>query len=433
MASRERQNETDDVTAPHVADVSPVHLAVMIVTGIFVTTLAQPGVLGRLPLQRLLKEDLHLQPPEMSGFFFVIGLAWYVQPFAGILTDAFPLFRTRRRSYLLLSCLLAGVSWLALGFLPHSYPNLLYGSIVVNAFMVVASTVVGAYLVEAGQRVAATGRLSSLRQATINISSLVTSPLACRLAMRAFYVPALANTALAFGLFPIAWVFMRERPVQPPVGRPLAPAMHQLAIILRARNLWLAIFFVGLYYFAPGFTTLLYYRQTDVLHMSQDEIGDLGLYSGIAGIVGTGVYALAIRRLPIRIMLVAAMILAALATLPYLYYDSPNLARIIEAQNGFFGSFAGVVLLDLAARSTPAGCEGLGYSMILSMMNFALLGGDILGTRLQASYKLPFSTMVWLNDSTTVLVLLFIPLLSRTLLMSRDEVSKVQTAVQSAG
>ena len=50
-----------------------------------------------------------------------------------------------------------------MNFLPHKYGALLFGAMTVNLFMVMASTVTGAFLVEAGQRMSATGRLTSLR------------------------------------------------------------------------------------------------------------------------------------------------------------------------------------------------------------------------------------------------------------------------------
>lgn len=65
-------------------------LGLIIIFGIFATTMAQPQVLGRLPLQFLLKNDVHVTREQMAEFFFWCGLAWYLKPFAGILTDAFP-------------------------------------------------------------------------------------------------------------------------------------------------------------------------------------------------------------------------------------------------------------------------------------------------------------------------------------------------------
>src|SRR5205085_941008 len=101
---------------------------------------------------------------------------WYLKPFAGILTDAFPIFGTRRRHYMLISCVLAAISWIGMWVLWvtfHSYQALLLGAIIVNLFMVMASTVTGAFLVEAGQSFGATGRLTSIRMFVQNGCSLL--------------------------------------------------------------------------------------------------------------------------------------------------------------------------------------------------------------------------------------------------------------------
>ena len=65
------------------------YAALVIVTGVFATTLAQTQVLARLPLQNLLKNELHVDRTTNAAFFFWAGLAWYLKPLAGILTDAF--------------------------------------------------------------------------------------------------------------------------------------------------------------------------------------------------------------------------------------------------------------------------------------------------------------------------------------------------------
>src|ERR1700730_9367019 len=89
-------------------------LGVIIVFGSLATTLPQPLALGRLPLQFLLKNEVSVTREQMAAFFFWCGLAWYLKPIAGILTDAFPLFRTRRRHYLLISSVLACASWIGM-------------------------------------------------------------------------------------------------------------------------------------------------------------------------------------------------------------------------------------------------------------------------------------------------------------------------------
>src|SRR5258705_7291286 len=100
--------------------------AIVIAIGVLGTTLAQPQVLGRLPLQNLLKNELHVDRAANAAFFFWAGLAWYFKPIAGVLTDAFPVFGSRRKSYILISTVLAVLSWVGLYATPHHYQDLLW-------------------------------------------------------------------------------------------------------------------------------------------------------------------------------------------------------------------------------------------------------------------------------------------------------------------
>src|ERR1700747_1797526 len=123
-------------------DKALLYAALVIIAGGLATTLAQTQVLARLPLQNLLKNELNVDRTANAAFFFWAGLAWYLKPLAGVLTDAFPLFGSRRRSYILVSATLAALSLLVLIVTPHVYRDLLLVVIVINTFMIVTSTVV---------------------------------------------------------------------------------------------------------------------------------------------------------------------------------------------------------------------------------------------------------------------------------------------------
>src|SRR4029077_12573241 len=91
--------KTDGVVGQHrVLDASTV-----IAAGVLATSLAQPQVLAGIPLENLLKNELHVDRAANAAFFFWASLPWYFKPLAGVLTDSFPVFGTRRTSYLLIS------------------------------------------------------------------------------------------------------------------------------------------------------------------------------------------------------------------------------------------------------------------------------------------------------------------------------------------
>ena len=81
------------------------------------------------------------------------------------------------------------------GFSSAQYGSLLLGAMMVNLFMVMASTVTGAFLVEAGQRMGATGRLTALRMFVYNFCTLIQGPLGGLLATAGFIWATGANAA----------------------------------------------------------------------------------------------------------------------------------------------------------------------------------------------------------------------------------------------
>src|SRR5215813_6448357 len=54
-----------------------------------------------------LKERLGLSPSQVATFGTIILVPWVIKPVYGLISDAFPVFGRRRRSYFVLTCALA--------------------------------------------------------------------------------------------------------------------------------------------------------------------------------------------------------------------------------------------------------------------------------------------------------------------------------------
>ena len=396
------------------------YAALVIVVGVFATTLAQTQVLARLPLQNLLKNELDVDRTANAAFFFWAGLAWYLKPFAGILTDAFPLFGSRRKSYMSVSATLAALSWLALIATPREYRALLAVSIVINTFMVVASTAVGGYMVETAQAVSGSGRLTAIRQVIQQACSVVNGPIAGYLASIAFAWTAAACGGIMFLLAPVTLLFLFERRRRLDSSEVLANARSQLLTVASARTMWAAAGLMALFYIAPGFSTALFYKQQNELHFTTQIQGWLGLISGICGIVAALAYGILCRRLQLRALLFCCMLAATLANLGYLFYSSLGRAQAVEGLNGLGYTLAELALMDLAVRATPAGSEGLGFSIMISVRNLALFGTDWFGASLMDRYHLSFDLLVVLNSATTLIAVPLVFLLPRAIVAHKD-------------
>jgi MFS family permease len=392
---------------------------IMVGLGAFVTTLAQPAVIGRLPLQLLLKNELHFNAQTLAAFLLVVSFPWNVKPIAGILSDTFPLFGTRRRHYMLLAASLAAVCWFLLGIVPRAHAPLLLAAFGANIFLVVASTVMGGLMVEAGQRFGISGRITSIRQLLQSAVSLGNGLLGGYLASVAFGWTVGVATAMLIVLAVTTLFVLLEPPTAQRDSAVLSAAGHELRTLGRSRTLWAAGAFLALVYIAPGFTTPLLYLQTDTLRFSPAFIGLMETIEGAAGLLGAALYGVACRTFTLRQLLTAAIAVNALVTLLYLFYGRGS-APFIHAIGGFAVVASELALMDLAVRSTPPGCESLGFALMMSARNFAISGSDVLGSWLVDSHGWAFHQLVWLNAGTTALVLCFIPLLPRLIVSRRD-------------
>ena len=397
------------------SDRALIYAAVVIVAGVLATTLAQTQVLARLPLQNLLKNELHADRTANAAFFFWAGLAWYLKPFAGILTDAF-----RRKSYILVSATLAALSWLVLIVTPHEYRKLLFVVIVINTFMMITSTVVGGYMVETAQASSGSGRLTALRQFVQQACFIVNGPAAGYLASIAFGWTAAACGGVMLLLVPVTLLFLREQRQRSDPRQLLENARNQLVKIATARTMWGAAGLMALFYIAPGFATALFYKQQNELHLGTQAQGFLQLIAGVCGVLAAVGYGILCRRLNLRTLLVGCMIFATAANLGYLFYSSAGRAQAIEGLNGFGYTLAELALMDLAVRATPAGSEGLGFSLMVSVRNLALFGTDWFGSHLLDEYHFSFDSLVLANSLTTLIAVPLVFLLPRLLVIRKD-------------
>jgi len=395
--------------------------AVVIATGIFVTGLGWPGLIGRLPFGLFLKNRLQMSPEKVAAFWAVGTLAWYFKPLFGLICDAWPLFGTRRRGYLLLGTLVATAGWLAFAVLPARYGVLMADMTALNLGLVVVSVAIGGMQVEEGQRLGATGRLSAVRTALEGVMSLVAGPLGGLLAVLSFGATALSGGATVALFLPVMFLFHREPRHAVRDQSVWTGAAADLKRMVRSRPMWttsLLLFFV---YLTPGLQTPLLYYQQDVLKLDARFIGILQFAGGAGVLAGAALYAWLCRRLPLRWTLPGGIVLCAAAALLYLVYRSATAALLIEAAVGLTGSLGALPLYDLAARATPKGSESFGFALMMSVRNVALFAiSDPLGSMLYGRYHLGLGKLALVNAGATLAVLLLLPLLPAALLAPRE-------------
>jgi MFS family permease len=411
----------DDETTPPAPDRTLRSLIGVIGWGIFITGFGWPGIIGRLPFSLLLKNQLHLAADSVAAFWAIATFAWYFKPVAGFICDAYPLFGTRRRGYMLFGSLLAGLFWLLFAVVPRGYGSLVAVMTLLNVAMVFVSTVVGGLQVEVSQRYGATGRLASLRQGLEGAMNLLAGPIGGWLAVQAFGWTALGGALVVLSFVPVvAWLYREPRGAR--VERAVwTIAGSHLRTIIRSRAMWGATGLLFLVYLAPGFQTPILYYQQDVLKLDPRYMGFLQLLGGVGVIIASALYGALCRHVTLKVSLIIGILLNAATTLLYLRYDSAAAAAFIDSAVGLLGTLAVLPIYDLAARATPAGVESFSFSLMMSIRNVAIFAiSDPLGSYLYSRHHVGFKQLVWLNAGSSAAVLLFVPLLPAALLASRE-------------
>ena len=125
------------------------------------------------------------------------------------------------------------------------------------------------------------------------------------------------------------------------------------------------------------------------------------------------------RSLSLRTMLVVGIGLNGLLTLLFLVYTSGT-APYVHGVVGFMSIVTEAAIMDLCIRSTPKGCEALGFALLISVRNFGISMSDVIGTQMIDAYHIAFNSLVVVNAATTILVLAFVPFLPKALISRRE-------------
>lgn len=394
--------------------------SVLIGVGVFSTVFANHSRLAKLPLRAILKEDLAVPPESMAAFFALAGLASYLKPVAGALSDHVPILGTRRRPYLLASALGGAAIWAATAFVPRTYDHLLVAMIALNAALVLGNTALGGLLVDGGRAQGAAGRLTAVKITAANSATLLAGPLSGWLAGRTFGFTCATGAVLLASFGACLLLYSRFEPPAPPAPARRSDLGRALLQQFRGREFIGAALLCVAFYAAPGFGTPLYFYQKDTLALTDQDLGWLAALNCLGGILGALCYPAICRRLTLGTLLVAGILTYVGCMLLYLLYRSWESALIIEPLTGLLLVLGVLPLQHLAVRVSPAHSGALGYALLLGVGNAAVALSDVLGAYLMARFDLGFSSMIWVAAASSSATLLLVPRLPAALLRERE-------------
>src|SRR5438874_8913383 len=269
-----------------------------------------------------LKERLGLSPSQVGKFGTIILVPWVVKPLYGMISDAFPLFGRRRKSYFLLTSALATLAGVALGLLGEpTYWSLAVQLLVMGLGIAFTDVLTDAMMVENGKPLGLTGAFQSVQWTAINVATLLVGLVGGYLAQhRLLQVGFLLAAVFPFLALVMGATFIHEPPAKPQ-REEFREAWAGIRHAVRDRTLWVVAGFIFFWTFSPSIGIPLFYYQTDTLKFSQKFIGYLGSLAAGASIIGAAAYAPLSRRVSLHRLIVLSIAVGVVGTLAYLFYN----------------------------------------------------------------------------------------------------------------
>src|SRR2546426_6921788 len=356
-----------------------------------------------------LKERLGLSPSQVGKFGTIILLPWVIKPLYGMISDSFPLFGRRRKSYFLLTSALATLAGIALSLVGEpTYGSLATLLLIMGLGIAFTDVLTDAMMVENGKPLGLTGAFQSVQWTSINVAILLVGIVGGYLAQhRLLQAGFLIAACFPFLALVMGIAFIHEAPAKSQ-REEFREAWRGIRSAVRGGPQWGGARLSFFWAFKPPVGVPLFYFQTDTLKFSQQFIGLLRSLTAGAAIVGAAAYAPLSRRVSLHRLIVLAIAVSTVGTLAYLFYNDRQSAIAIDTVFGGVGMITQLAFLDLAAKACPRHAEGTFFALLMSVYNLGVQGSQVFGGYLYEWTS--YSTLVWISAAMTAAAYVRLPL-----------------------
>src|SRR2546426_4019409 len=356
-----------------------------------------------------LKERLGMSPSQVGKFGTIILLPWVIKPLYGMISDSFPLFGRRRKSYFLLTSALATLAGIALSLVGEpTYGSLATLLLIMGLGIAFTDVLTDAMMVENGKPLGLTGAFQSVQWTSINVAILLVGIVGGYLAQhRLLQAGFLIAACFPFLALVMGIAFIHEAPAKSQ-REEFREAWRGIRSAVRDGTMWVVAGFIFFWTFSPSIGIPLFYYQTDTLKFSQQFIGLLGSLTAGAAIVGAAAYAPLSRRYPLRRLIEWSIGVGVVGTLAYLLYNDWKSAMIIDITFGGLSMIVQLAFLDLAAKACPPHAEGTFFALLMSVYNFGVQGSQVAGGYLYD--WIGYTPLIIISAAFTAAAWLLVPL-----------------------
>ncbi len=363
-------------------------------------------------LNKYLVVNLGLSGTSKGTFDFIIALPFMIKPLWGMLTDFFPIFGYRRKSYLILSGVLATSICCCVAALPNrpSFETLALLFALFTVSIAMADVVCDGTMVEKGNPLNASDRLQSAQWIAAGVAGIIVSFSKGYIAQ---YIP--LQHAILFSIaFPILTVlvtlfFLKEKRVTS-VKAAQNEAFLGLNHAFRSKTLWCCTIFIFLWNFSPNLGSVLYIYEKKVLHFSDILIGYIDTANEVGILTGLTSFIFFWNKMSRIVLIKILIVMGVISTLLFLFLHSSTSAFIIVGLSGVVSGIAQIAILSLAAKACPKNAEALVFASLMGILNFGSHGGGVVGGMVYDSVG--YNMLICIGAMTTFAMWFFLPLIS---------------------
>jgi Na+/melibiose symporter-like transporter len=300
-----------------------------------------------------------------------------------------------------------------------------------------SDVVIDALMVEAGQPRGMTGRLQSIQWACLYAATVLTGVVGGTLTQWGMQQLGFLIAGLACGVsFLAVWSMVREPPQPAAAPAPssesrsnpapggtskLSHAVAQIWDTFRQPGILAIGAFLLLLNFNPFSSTVLYYYSTTSLQFSDQFVGMLTSWHAVGVVLGSIVYGVVCRMIPVPWMIHGSIVAGILATIAYLSYRDATSGVVVSFAVGVAFAIGQLTQLDLAARVCKPETAGTTFALLMSLSNLSVslsqgLGGSMYETMAGWwGYTSAFQILVGVAVLFTAACWLLVPLLNRAI------------------
>ncbi len=411
------------------------------------------GILGlaRLAVSFFLKDDIALSPAEVSALMGIAALPWTIKPVFGFMSDGLPIFRYRRRPYLILSGVLGAIAWLAMATVVDTALKATLTILLSSLSVAISDVIVDSLVVERArdESQGEAGTLQSLAWGASSIGAIITAYLGGMLLEHTSAQTIFTITA-TFPLIVcgVAWLIAEDPVTEKSNLKVVTDQIKLLKGAVSQKTIWMPALFLFLWQATPSADSAFFFFSTNELGFQPEFLGRIRLVTSLASLVGIWLFQRFLKEVSFRkIFGWSTLISAALGMTTLLLVTHAN--RSLGIDDRWFslgdslvltvaGQIAFMPVLVLSARLCPPGVEATLFALLMSVVNLSGLLSHELGALLTHWLKVTETdfTNLWLlvliTNTTTLLPLPLLKLLPEASAIESTENSEdEQTQTQA--